>query len=139
MAGTGGRRGDTGDMPLMLRLAAIARSALRIGRWFAFASLLAGLVVLAGSWDARQPGWALLLAIVCLGPGVVLLHLVSVLGALPARLRFGSDLRSRSTVMLFGVGITYLLRPWYWSAVAVSLLATLVLLPLSVAVALGLA
>ena len=123
----------------MLRLAAIARGALRALQWFALASLLAGGVVFMGEWDTRQPLRSLLLAIVGLAPGAVLLHLASVLGSLPSRLRLDRGLPTRSNVMLLGVRITYLLRPWYWSAVGLSLLLSFVLLPLALLRLLGVA
>ena len=108
-------------------------------QWFAVASLLAGILVLMGEWDTRQPVRSVLLAVVGLAPGAVLLHLVSVLGSLPGRLRFDRGMPRRSNVMLLGLGVTYLLRPWYWSAVGVSLLVSLVLLPLAALRLLGLA
>lgn len=126
-------------MPWMLRLAAIARGALRALQWLALASLVAGGVVLMGEWDMRRPLRSLLLAIAGLAPGAVLLHLASVLGSLPARLRFDRGIPTPSNVMLLGVGITYLLRPWYWSAVGLSLLLSCVLLPLAVLRLLGVA
>ncbi|MDA0302411.1 MAG: hypothetical protein O2822_07780 [Chloroflexi bacterium] len=121
----------------MLRLAAFARGALRVARWFALATLIAGGVVLLDAWDFRQPARSLLLLVICLAPGSVLLHLVLVLASLPARLRFDRGLPSRSNVMLLGVGITYLLRPWYWLAVGLSAMAAAVLLPLAILVLLG--
>lgn len=124
-------------MPWVLRLAAIARSVLRAGRWFALATLVAGGVVLATSWDTGEPLRSLLLVVICLAPGAVLLHLVSVLEALPARFRFDRGVPSRSNVLLLGVGVTYLLRPWYWLAVGLSMMAALVLLPLAILAALG--
>jgi len=124
-------------MPWVLRLAAFARGALRMGRWFALGTLIAGAVVLLGEWDSGQPGRSLLLLVICLTPGTVLLHLVLVLASLPARLRFDRSLPSRSSLMLLGVGITYLLRPWYWLLVGLSAIASLVLLPLAILVLLG--
>lgn len=122
----------------MIRLTAFARGALRAARWFALAALVAGGIVLAASWDARQPVTNLVLLVVCLGPGAVLLHLVAVLQALPARLRFGTGLSWRGNALLLGAGVTYLLRPWYWLTVALSVLGALVLLPLALLTVLGL-
>ena len=124
-------------MPWVLRLAAFARAALRAARGLAFATLIAGGVVLAGEWDVRHPARLLLMVAVCLAPGAVLLHLVSILASLPARLRFGPGLSSRGSMVLLGVGITYLLRPWYWLLVGLSVMAATVLLPLAILVVLG--
>lgn len=124
-------------MPWVLRLAAFARGALRAARWFALATLIAGATVPLDAWDFRQPGRSLLLLVICLTPGTVLLHLALVLASLPARLRFDRSLPSRSSLMLLGVGITYLLRPWYWLLVWLSAMAALVLVPLAILVLLG--
>jgi len=124
-------------MPWVLRLAALARNALRLGRWFALATLVAGAVVLVTSWDAGDPVRSVLLVVICLAPGAVLLHLVSILESLPARVRFGPGMPSRSNLLLLGVGVTYLLRPWYWLAVGLSMMAALVLFPLAILAALG--
>lgn len=131
-------RTHAAGMPWVFRLAAYARSVLRGTRWFALAALIAGGIVLISAWDAREPLRGALLLLLCLAPGAVLLHLVSVLESLPSRLRFSPGLPSRSNVLLLGVGITYLLRPWYWMAVALSVVAALVLLPLAVLTAFGL-
>ena len=78
------------------------------------------------------------IAVLCLGPGLVLVHLVSTLASIPRRVRFGPGLPLRSNVLLLGVGITYLLRPWYWSAVLVSAIGALILFPLALLTVLGL-
>lgn len=125
-------------MPILLRLAAMARHTLRIARWAAIATVLVGAVVLAGAWEVGKPAEGLVLTILCLGPGLVLVHLVSTLASIPQRVRFGPGLPSRSNVLLLGVGITYLVRPWYWTAVLVSAVGALVLFPLALLTVLGL-
>ncbi len=124
--------------PLLIRLIALARHTLRIARWGALATVVAGAIVLAGEWEVGKPAEGLLLTILCLGPGLVLVHLVSTLASIPQRVRFGPGLPTRSNVLLLGVGITYLLRPWYWSAVLVSALGALILFPLALLTVLGL-
>ena len=121
-------------MPVVMRLMMIARGALRRARWFALAALVAGAIVLAGAWDVEDPGRSLVLAIVCIAPGLVLLHLVTLLASLPGRIRLD---QGAGRAVLLGVGITYLLRPWYWMMVALSGLAAVVLLPLALLVVLG--
>ena len=126
-------------MPLMLlRLVALARHTLRVARWGALATVVAGAIVLTGEWEVGRPAEGLVLTILCLGPGLVLVHLVSTLASIPQRVRFGPGLPSRSNVLLLGVGITYLLRPWYWTAVLLSLLGGVVLVPLALLTVLGL-
>jgi len=121
-------------MPWVLRLVALARVALQTARWFAVVTLVAGGIVLAASWDAGDPARAVVLLVLCVAPGLVLLHLTSLLASLPARVRFGPGM---SRGLLIGVGVTYLLRPWYWLAVGLSFAAALVLLPLAVLMLLG--
>ena len=111
---------------------------MRIARWAAIATVVAGAVVLASAWEVGKPAEGLVLAVLCLGPGLVLVHVVSTLASIPRRLRFGLGVPSRSNVLLLGVGITYLLRPWYWSAVLVSVLGGLILFPLALLTVLGL-
>lgn len=126
-------------MPLtLLRFVTLARHTLRIARWGALATVIAGAIVLAGAWEVNKPAEGFLLTILCLGPGLVLVHLVSTLASIPQRVRFGPGLPSRGNVLLLGLGITYLLRPWYWSAVLVSALGALILFPLALLTVLGL-
>ena len=120
-------------MPLMLlRLVALARHTLRVARWGALATVVAGAIVLTGEWEVGRPAEGLVLTILCLGPGLVLVHLVSTLASIPQRVRFGPGLPSRSNVLLLGVGITY------WTAVLLSLLGGVVLFPLALLTVLGL-
>lgn len=120
----------------MLRLVTLARTALRAARWFAFATIGAGLVVFVSMWDASEPSRAGVLLVLCLAPGLVLLHLTSLLASLPARIRLGPGM---TRGLLIGIGITYLFRPWYWLAVGLSFASALVLLPLAILVLLGVA
>lgn len=124
--------------PLLIRLVALARHTVRIARWAAIATVVAGAVVLASAWEVGKPAEGLVLAVLCLGPGLVLVHVVSTLASIPQRVRFGPGVSSRRNVMLLGVGITYLLRPWYWSAVLISAVGALVLFPLALLTILGL-
>ena len=115
---------------------ALLRRVLRFATWYAFGTLIAGGVLWMG-W--REPGDATgtaLRAAVLLAPGLVLVHFTRTVASLPARLRLGTEPLARASLLRLGVGLTYLLRPWYWSLVALCAAAGLVMMPLAVIAAL---
>lgn len=113
------------------------RRLLSLLTWFALIALAAGVFAYWRLSEETSALQTLLLALVFLGPPIVLMHLVLVLRLL--RLRIGlsaprSWLRILLASRLLATGI--LLQPWYWGLQLVSLLASMAIIPLAVLVAL---
>ena len=119
-----------------LYLIGMLRRALRFATWFAIGTLIAGGVLWAHWREPADATGGALLAAIMFAPGLVLLHFTRTVGSLPARFRMPAGGLARAGLVRFGVGLTFLLRPWYWSLVALCALAGLVLMPLALLVAL---
>ena len=120
----------------VVRLLAIGRRLLTFLGWLSFLSLVAGAFAFFRLTDMDNPLATLVLALVFLGPPLVLLHFVTVLRL--ARARFGLSLPSRglrSLLAVRGLSLGPLLHPWYWFLLAVAVVASLAMLPFAAALA----
>lgn len=123
----------TANRSLLFTFLALARRAFALMYWFALATLLAGALVWFLLVDREAILPALLAAVLLIAPGLVLLHALRTLQTV-GRTAFTGRRAPGSLARVTNMAL--LLRPWYWAAVAVSLLAGLVLVPAAIIVAL---
>lgn len=134
--GDGGRAGARLNLALTQVLVA-GRRLLSVLTWFAVIALVAGIFAYWQLSDEASALRILLLALVFLGPPVVLLHLVLVLRLLRFRIGLFTPrgwFRALLASRLLATGI--LLQPWYWGLQIVSLLASMAIIPFAVLLAL---
>ena len=120
----------------VVRLLAIGRRLLTFLGWLSFLSLVAGAFAFFRLTDMDNPLATLVLALVFLGPPLVVLHFVLVLRI--ARARYGLLLPGRglrSLLAVRGLSLGPLLHPWYWFLLAVAVVASLAMLPFAAALA----
>lgn len=123
-------------MSWRMRLIGYGRRLVRVAQWFATGTLLAGAMLMFRWWQVDRLVGSALLGVVLLTPGVVLFHFIRTLESLPDRLAVGRERVARGDVVRLAAGLSFLLRPWYWSLVWLSVLAGFVFMPLAVLVAL---
>jgi hypothetical protein len=120
----------------VLRVLSAARRLLMLFTWFAIIAMCAGIFAYWQLSDSSSALRTLLLALVLLGPPLVLLHFVLILRLLGLRFavftpRSWLRLVLASRVLAAGT----LLQPWYWGLLFVSVLASLAIVPFALLVA----
>lgn len=120
----------------LVRVLAVARRIVSILMWLGVIALLAGVYAFAQLAASDDPAAALVLAILLIGPPLVVLHFVALLQL--ARLRFGflagsGLLRSLIAMRLLSLGA--FMHPWYWLLLVAATFACLAIVPLAVGVA----
>jgi hypothetical protein len=121
----------------LIRLLAIARRITLLLTWLGAIALLGGAFALRELATSEDPVAALILAVVLLGPPLVVLHFVMVLRLVQLRLGLfvgGGLLRTLLAARMLSFGM--LMHPGYWVLLASSIAACVVIVPVSIGVAL---
>jgi hypothetical protein len=120
----------------LLRVLAAARRLLFVFTWFAIIAMGAGIYAYWQLSNSASALGTLLLALVLLGPPLVLLHFVLVLRLLGLRFAVFTPRRWLRLVLASRVlAAGTLLQPWYWVLLLLSLLASLAIVPFALLVA----
>jgi hypothetical protein len=120
----------------LLRVLSAARRLLFLFTWFAVIAMAAGIYAYWQLSDSASALGTLLLALLLLGPPLVLLHFVLVLRLLGLRFAVFTP-RAWLRVLLASrvLAAGTLMQPWYWGLLLVSILASLAIVPFALLVA----
>jgi hypothetical protein len=121
----------------IVRLLALARRLLVILLWLGVAGLVAATVAFAQLATADEPLRAVVLAVVCFAPPLVVLHFVLLVRL--AGLRFGAVSPVgwvRGVLALRALSMAPLLQPPYWLLLVLGILGCVGLVPLALGLAL---
>jgi hypothetical protein len=117
-------------------LFSFATSAISVWTGFGLLALVAGGYAYSQLFIPSDRVAAVILAVLLLGPPLVLLHFVTVLRVVRHRFSLAGPpawLRTLLATRLFKVGIV--MQPWYWMLLGCACLGSLTLVPLAVTLA----
>jgi hypothetical protein len=104
--------------------------------WLGVAALLAGAFALGQLATSEDPAAAVVLAVLFLGPPLVVLHFVLLLRLVRLRLGFFTSsnvLRTLLAARMLSLGA--FMHPWYWALLAGSTFACFAIVPVALAIA----